>query len=182
MKRAILVTASAFVLFAVTALTAPLAVAQSQVEQLTDEQRARIVTNCTSMKNTLNQLKASDALLRVNRGQTYESLSNRLMGSFNARLSNNSLDAKGMLSVTKSYNVTLNTFRTAYTAYERQLVATIRIDCTKYPDEFHAATQDARTKRAAVHDQVTALHQQIDSYRTVVNDFYQDYKRISGSN
>ena len=163
----------------IAAVTAPFAMAQSQNEALTDEQRSRIVENCTSIKNTLVQLKASDALLRVNRGQAYESLSSRLMDTFNSRLSGNGLDSKGMSSVTTEYTKTLNAFRTAYQAYERQLTTAIRIDCAKDPSGFHAAVQDARTKRNAVHTQVLALHQRIDDYGVVVNDFYQDYKRVS---
>lgn len=180
MKRTLFTAAGAIALFAVLAWTAPFAVAQSTPTTLTDEQRARIVDNCTSMKNTLNQLKASDALLRVNRGQAYESLRGRLMDPFNSRIGGSNLDAKGMLSVTTSYDATLNAFRAAYSAYERQLTSAIRIDCTKNPDAFHAAIEDARVKRIAVHTQVGALHQKIDDYKTVVNDFYQDYKRVSG--
>jgi len=181
MKQIVLGITGAFMLFVVIALTAPLAIAQSQSEQLSDEQRARIITNCTSMKNTLTQLKASDALLRVNRGKAYESLRLRLMDTFNSRLSSNSLDAEGMVSVTKSYDSTLSDFRTAYLVYERQLTVTMRVDCSKDPDAFHAAILESRTKRAAVHAKVLELHSRIDDYKTVVNDFYEDFKRVSGS-
>lgn len=159
---------------------APLTFAQAQTPApLTDEQRVRVVANCTTIKNTLTQLRASDALLRVNRGQAYETLSSRLMDTFNARLSSNGLDAKGMLSVTATYDANLAAFRTSYQSYERQLVTAIRIDCVKDPDGFHAAIADARTKRTAVHEQVLKLHQSIDDYTTVVNDFYVDYKRVA---
>lgn len=181
MKRTGLLTIAGLAVFTLFAWGAPflISTATAQSTQLTDEQRARIVSNCTTIKNSLNQLRASDALLRVNRGQAYESLSNRLMDTFNARLSSNGLDAKGMVSVTSTYDATLTGFRTAYQGYERQLVAAIRIDCTKDPDAFHAAIADARTKRTAVHDQVVKLHQAIDDYGTVVSDFYGDFRRVS---
>jgi hypothetical protein len=182
MKHVRRIFASTLVLVAAVALTAPLANAQSQAAPLSDEQRAQIVTNCTSIQASLTQLKISDALLRANRGKTYESLRSRLMDTFNGRLATNSLDAKGMISVTQSYNASLNSFRDAYVAYERQLAAAIRIDCTKEPDEFHAATQDAREKRALVYKQILALHQHIDDYGSVVADFYVDFKRVSGAN
>lgn len=182
MKQTLLVFGSALALFVAVVLMAPFTFAQAQTTQLNDEQRSRIVANCTTIKNTLNQLKASDALLRVNRGQAYESLSGRLMGAFNTRLSGNGLDAKGMIAVKDQYDTTLNTFRASYQAYERQLVAAIRIDCTKNPDAFHAAIEDARIKRTEVHVQVEKLHKTIDDYKTVVSDFNENFKRVSGQN
>ena len=148
---------------------------------LTDEQLQRISTNCQSIKNSLNQLHASDALLRVNRGQIYESMVTKLMNNFNARLANNSLDNKGLLVVTGGYQSALTTFRTDYQAYERQLSAAIRIDCEKQPSEFHFAVEDARDKRKKVHTDVLRLHQYIDDYRASVSDFLINYERITES-
>lgn len=147
---------------------------------LTEEQLGRISANCLSIKNTLNQLHASDALLRVNRGQIYEAMSTKLMDRFNARLSGNDLDARGTIAVTTSYRTALATFRTDYQAYERQLSTAIKIDCNQKPADFHNAIEDARTKRDKVHDDVIRLHQYIDDYRSAVNDFYINFQRISG--
>lgn len=149
---------------------------------LSDDQLRRIVANCTSAKSTLNQLHASDALLRVNRGQLYESLANRLMNNFNNRLSSNSLDAKGLLLVTTNYKAGLETFRSSYQTYERQLSAALRIDCTKQPADFYVATEDAREKRTKVHENVLKLHQYIDDYRSAVNDFFINYQRVTKDN
>ena len=88
-------------------------------EDLTPEQADRVRTNCVSIKNSLNQLHASDALLRVNRGQVYESMATKLMDTFNARLSNNRLDNKAMTAATTSYRAALATFRSDYIAYEQ---------------------------------------------------------------
>jgi hypothetical protein len=147
---------------------------------LTSEQLDRISANCLSIKNTLNQLHASDALLRVNRGQIYEAMSTKLMDRFNTRLSSNSLDASGTTAVTTSYRTALATFRTDYQAYERQLSTAIKIDCSEKPAEFHVAIEDARSKRDKVHDDVIRLHRYIDDYRRAVNDFYINFQRVSG--
>lgn len=147
---------------------------------LTDEQRAAIRTNCVSIKNSLNQLKASDALLRVNRGQMYESMRSKLMDRFNGRLESKNLDNRGVTVVTGTYASTLDTFRTNYVTYERQLAATIRIDCTQDPDSFRAALQLARERRTIVHDDVKRLHQLIDDYRNAAADFRLDFERVSG--
>lgn len=146
---------------------------------LTDEQREQIRSNCVSIKNTLNQLKVSDALLRVNRGQVYESMSGRLMDNFNARLGSKNLDNRGVVAVTVSYDATLNTFRSHYQDYERQLVSAIRIDCTEDPDAFHASVQSAREKRATLYEDVLRLHQLIDDYRNAASDFRLNFERVS---
>ena len=146
---------------------------------LTNEQLERISANCVSIKNTLNQLHASDALLRVNRGQIYETMSTKLMDRFNSRLQSNNLDATGTQAVTTSYRSALASFRTNYQAYEQQLSAAIRIDCSQKPAEFHAAVEDARTKRSKVHSDVIRLHRYIDDYRSAVNDFYINFQRVS---
>ena len=147
---------------------------------LTEEQRERIVVNCVGIKNTLNRLKVSDALLRVNRGQIYESMRGKLMEPFNDRLGNNSLDNRGLVAATKSYNIELSAFRSDYQSYERQLIAAIQIDCTEDPDAFHFAIENARILRQQVNDGVGRLHEYIDDYRNGVSDFRLNYERVSG--
>lgn len=168
----------------IAALLLPVLTLQNVSAQssLTEEQLQRISANCLAAKTTLNQLHASDALLRVNRGQIYESMGAKLMNNFNGRLSSNSLDNKGLLLVTTSYKGALDSFRLDYQAYERQLSAAIKVDCNKQPAEFHDAVEDARTKRAKVHADVIRLHQYIDDYRSAVSDFLINFERVSGSN
>ncbi|MFZ1301208.1 MAG: hypothetical protein WAQ27_01345, partial [Candidatus Microsaccharimonas sp.] len=103
---AIVAVAALTVLLGVTTQTV-----HAQSTALTTEQIEHIRSNCVSIKSTLNQLHVSDALLRVNRGQMYESMANKLMSPFNSRLSNNGLDAKATSLVTTSYRSSLDTFR-----------------------------------------------------------------------
>lgn len=149
---------------------------------LTNDQISRISANCLSIQGSLNQLHASDALLRVNRGQIYESMGSKLMGNFNARLRNNGLDSKGLVVVSDEYQTALSTFRNDYQTYERQLSTAIRTDCTKDQVGFHTALQDARVKRAIVHDDILHLNQYIDDYRSAVNDFMLNFQRVTGAN
>jgi hypothetical protein len=172
------------VLFAMIAasLVSVFALKNSYATDLTSDQTALIQANCGSIKGSLNQLHASDALLRVNRGQIYESVGTKLMDSFNSRLSNNGLDNKGLVSVANEYQAALTTFRTDYQAYEQQLSATIKVDCTKNPTAFNDALESARTKRSTVHDDVTHLNQYIDDYRSAVNDFMLNFDRVTEKN
>jgi len=151
----------------------------AKAEDLTPDQVSHIKSNCVSIKNSLNQLHASDALLRVNRGQTYESVASRLMDNFNNRLSVNSLDNKAMTTVTSNYRSALNKFRIDYITYEQKLSAAIRTDCVAQPNTFHSTVLEARELRETVHDDVLKLHRYIDDYRSSVGDFLLNFERVS---
>jgi len=168
------VVAALTVLFGLSAQTA-----HAQSTSLTSEQIDHIRSNCTTIKSTLNQLHASDALLRVNRGQVYESMASKLMGPFNSRLSNNRLDARATSAVTTSYRTALDAFRSNYKSYEEKLSSAIRIDCFNQPELFYNTIEQARINRAKVHDDVLKLHRSIDDYRSAVGDFLLNFERIS---
>lgn len=160
-------------------LLLPLTGNSAHAEDLTPDQVAKVKSNCVSIKNSLSQLHATDALLRVNRGQVYESMATKLMDTFNDRLAGNRLDNKAMTTVTTSYRSALNTFRSDYIAYEQKLSEAIRIDCSSQPNTFHTTVQEARTLRSQVHEDVLRLHRLIDDYRTSVSGFLLNYERLS---
>jgi len=157
----------------------PFAAKPAVAEDLSPDQAARVRANCLSIKNSLSQLHASDALLRVNRGQVYESMGTKLMDTFNDRLASNRLDNKAMTSVTSRYRTALDTFRTDYIAYEQKLSETLHIDCSSQPNTFHASLEQARKLRSTVHDDVLKLHRLIDDYRSSVSDFLLNFERIA---
>jgi hypothetical protein len=143
---------------------------------MTDEQISLIKTNCSSTKLTLNQLHSSDALLRVNRGQIYESIYARLMNQFNVRVASNSLNNTGLTAVSNSYESLLDTFRADYIIYEQQLSLAISIDCSKQPVSFYDAVVLAKNYRSKVHQDITALNSQISQYQTALSAFSESYK------
>lgn len=154
-------------------------VSAQSAEELTPAQEERVRTNCVSIKSTVNQLHASDGLLRVNRGQLYESMASGLMDRFNDRLGGNGLDNKAMVTVTGSYRSALTTFRSDYISYEQKLSQAIRVDCATKPAEFYKLLQEARALRAIVHEDVKKLHVYIDDYRSSVNGFLTNFERLS---
>ena len=141
---------------------------------ISNQQIDRIYENCTQAKNTLNQLHASDALLRVNMGQIYESISTKLMAKFNTRVSNNKFDNNNLTSATNSYNSMLDNFRSDYKKYEERLTLAIGIDCKKQQVSFYDAVALARTERNRVHDDIVKMNQYIDQYQLAVNQFETD--------
>ena len=150
--------------------------AYAQGNEITASQIELIRTNCASTKNTLNQLHVSDALLRVNMGQRYESTSAKLMSRFNDRVSSNSFSNASLTAVTTAYEQSLDTFRSDYKNYEEQLASTIGIDCSKQPTVFYSAVITSRDKRNQVHSDVVKLNQYLDQYQSVVEQFEKNYQ------
>lgn len=149
--------------------------ANAQEAPITDAQISRIRGSCVTALNTLNQLHASDALLRVNRGQLYESISSKLMTQFNTRVSRTGYDASNLKTITSNYQKQLDTFRTDYQNYEEQLSRTLDVDCSKQPVEFYNDVDQSRADRSKVHDDTTQLNQYISDYQTAVSNFRQHY-------
>jgi hypothetical protein len=143
---------------------------------VTDEQIARIRSNCVTTRNTLNQLHASDAYLRVDRGQLYQSIITKLMTPFNERLLSNNLDVSLLAATTSSYSLTLDTFRTDYQAYEEQLSDALNVDCNKEPVTFYDDIIAARAKRSLVHDDVVKLNGFITTYSGGVDTIVKSYQ------
>lgn len=150
-------------------------IASAQNDEPTDAQIQLVKGNCLPLKSTLNQLHASDALLRVNMGQLYESIAIKLMNGFNGRVENNNLNNNSLVSVTKSYNTVLDNFRDDYQTYEEKLSTAINIDCQSQPDSFYNAISSARIYRDKVHSDVIRLNQSITGYQSTVDQFESDY-------
>ncbi|MDB5167106.1 MAG: exported protein of unknown function [Candidatus Saccharibacteria bacterium] len=147
---------------------------------MTDAQIVRIKASCTSAKTSLNQLRVSDALLRVNRGQMYDSMTSKLMSPFNSRVDSNNLNSKDLVSITNNYNTAFTTFSNDYQAYAEQLSSALNIDCQKEPVAFYDAVASSRTKRGQVHSDVVILHQYIDDYATAFGTFVSDNQQTIG--
>ncbi len=150
---------------------------------LSGSHKQQIISNCTSVKSSLNQLHRSDASLRVNRGQMYEVVGTKLMARLNGRLVANRLDASTLVSTAARYDTALLNFRDTYKRYEEQLSTLLRVDCTKQPETFYRALLDVRAKRTEVHKSVTNLNSIMSDYHQDFIDFSNEYetatKRIS---
>jgi hypothetical protein len=143
---------------------------------MTEAQIERIKSNCVEAQSALYQLHASDALLRVNRGQLYESMSTKLMEPFDGWLTLNSYNASDLVSIAADYNDKLNEFRTDYQQYEEAMSKTLDIKCTNQPVAFYDSVADTREKRGKVHESTLALHQLIRDYKKSFEDFTKDFK------
>lgn len=173
MKR-VIVTLS---VFAMTAILGAIWHASARAENtpMTEAHIARIRANCVDAQSTLRQLHASDALLRVNRGQLYESISTKLMAPLNSRISLNRLDGVSLVSIATTYESQLVYFRQSYQQYEEAMSQTLRINCINQPVVFYDSVADARSKRKKVHDSTVALHNTISEYKTEFEAFAKQF-------
>lgn len=138
----------------------------AQTSQLTDTQTRNIFANCTSIKNRLDQLHVNDALLRVNRGQIYETILSKLMIQFNKRYQSNGKDAAFLQSSTQKFSEQLEKFRKDYMLYEQQLDDTIRIGCSSDAQKFIENIELSRQYRKAVFDDLQQLNLYLDNYKS----------------
>lgn len=151
---------------------------RAEIAPMTEAHIARIRASCVEAQSTLTQLHASDALLRVNRGQQYESISTKLMAPLNSRIALNRLDGVTLVSVAAKYEGQLADFRSRYQQYEEAMSRTLKINCTNQPVAFYDSVSDARTKREKVHAATTVLHQTVRDYK---NEFETFARQIEGA-
>lgn len=142
---------------------------------LTPAHIERIKGNCNSAQNSLIQLHASDGLLRVNRGQVYESISTRLMAPLNSRLVLNRVDTANLQPISIKYERQLAQFRETYREYEVAMSKMLADNCTRNPTKFYYDVDEARTKRQNTHETVKELQKTIREYGTEFDNFAQPY-------
>lgn len=147
--------------------------AQSPESAMTDAHIARIRSNCVEAQSSLSQLHASDALLRVNRGQLYEFISTKLMAPLNSRIALNRLDGVSLISVSANYERQLVAFRLNYQAYEEAMSDLLKIKCTDQPVAFYDAVASTRTKREKAHSSTLELNALIKTYKAEFDTFVQ---------
>lgn len=166
--------------FALSLLISGFAIIQTNAQgvSLTAEQTQHISENCNAIKNVLNQLHISDALLRVNIGQQYELVSTKLMERFNNRLSNNRFKIDDLKLSYNNYGLKLDSFRADYITYEESLSIAIKVDCKFKPNDFYQSLMSARNNRSRVYEDVKTLNQEIDQYRSAVAAFEKSYQAI----
>ena len=143
---------------------------------MTDAHIQRIKASCLQARANLYQLHASDGLLRVNRGELYQSFSSKLMVPFNSRVALNQLDSGKLVSITSQYSKQLDGFINTYRDYERAMSQVLELDCTKQPVAFYDGVADAREKRRKVYTHSEALRKLTRDYREAFDIFARDFK------
>lgn len=143
---------------------------------LTDDQLATIKSQCTTLQSTLTQLHQNDTLLRIDRGQLYQTISDKLMVPLNQRIASNQLDGSTLVAMTASFNSQYQTFYKDYQQYDQDLSAVQAIDCTKQPSQFYSALETARADRQTVGNDTAKLNIIANQYGAAVLQFQKTVK------
>ena len=160
-----------FIILATVIVLPQFSYALSSSTVLDDNQIEQIRNNCINTQATLARVHTSDALLRVNLGRQYDTLSTRLMAPFNSRAALNKLDVTPLVSTTTKFETSLDKFRTSYKNYEETVSSALQTDCKSHPVAFHDTVAEAQEKRKIVADSVTELNRLVAEYKTNFEQF-----------
>lgn len=131
---------------------------------------SKIQHNCSNLMSNLRQIHTSDALLRVNSGQSYNSIATRLMARLNSRLSINRLDGAVLIDTTSKFEKLRTSFVSQYNDYDNSMSELLRIDCQKSPEEFYNRLQVTRKLRSELATTSNKLSDNVIIYRQGVVD------------
>lgn len=164
MTKRHIVIALLIAVLGVSFVVRPVEAQQADIPVMTDAHMQRIQQNCGDALRTIQQIHASDGPLRVNRGQLYESISNKLMAGMNGRLTAHKADASSLVKLTAQYDKILVEFRVNYKKYDDQMSSVLTINCRKQPVAFYDEVAKARALRKVVNTNVNDLNQLIRDY------------------
>lgn len=145
---------------------------------MTEEQINYIRQNCVRAQSSLNQLHASDALLRVNRGRLYELISTKLMAPLNSRIALNRMGGLKLTATTLEYGRQLDIFRSSYQDYEEAMSRTLEIRCINQPVAFYDSLKETREKRQKVYADTLALNALLQAYKTNFEEFASEQQGV----
>ena len=155
--------------------------AYGEADVITDDQIKVIRSRCTELKATLQQLHDSDKLLRINRGDLYQVLSDELMSPLNQRIASNQLDGANLVRITANYTTAYQQFYTAYQSYENSLTALLAINCVNQPTTFYSQLLDAHEKRINLHETSVKLVTLAKDYKTNFTAFKKSALKNTGA-
>lgn len=125
-------------------------------------------SQCQSIRSILQRIQHNDALLRVNAGQAYNTISTNLIAKLNSRLALAQIDSSRMVVIARDYEEARKAFAQQYNEYESNLTALVRTDCTDKPGEFYAQLIKTRDARRQISESVTTMSKLAADYRVAV--------------
>ncbi|MDO8335562.1 MAG: hypothetical protein Q7T74_02125 [Candidatus Saccharibacteria bacterium] len=158
------------VLLAVISVFVVSQTATAQTAELTPEKQVVIVQTCVAAQTTLQKIQHNDAATRVNRGQSYETIVNRLMTPLNIRATSNEYNnsAPLLIGTTSKYQQALDSFKKDYENYDDAVSLALKTKCKDKPAVFYGYIEEARTQRQNVANDVATLTTLISDYRNNV--------------
>lgn len=125
-------------------------------------------SQCQSIRSILQRIQHNDALLRVNAGQAYNTISTNLIAKLNSRLALAQIDSSRMVVIARDYEEARKAFAQQYNEYESNLATLVKMDCTDKPSEFYAQLIKTRDARQQVSESVVTMSKLATDYRVAV--------------
>lgn len=131
-----------------------------------------VYNQCDIIRADLKQVHTSDSLMRVNIGQVYNGVSDKLMARLNSRLAVNRLDSTKLVAITSQYEATRADFASNFNLYDDALNKLLKIKCRDKPEEFYQQLVATRELRQELTGSSNQLNQLITEYRLEVEGLY----------
>lgn len=139
--------------------------------QISDQQAAQVRQACKPAQSILQRLQTTDVATRVNRGQIYENLLNRLITPFDSRVSLNRYDATALNGAAIAIGQKFTQFKTDYVQYSDDFSQLLTYNCQSDPRGFYAVLVTTRNDRTAVSNDINNIKSAIDRYTGAFTSF-----------
>lgn len=130
-----------------------------------------VTMDCLAVKFKLSDIHQQDGLLRVTLGQSYETMSTKLMARLNARVVENKLDGAALIKSAAEFETALGKFRDDYRKYEVSMNTLMKADCQSQIQTYYISLESTRELRANVNADAKKLSAIIDQYYKEFADF-----------
>ncbi len=114
---------------------------------ISDEQKAAISENCTSVKTSLKMLQKADSRTRVFLGTSYEHILTNFISPLNIRLAKNNHPETTLSEIQIQFATKRNKFSDTFTQYMKALETLGNTDCTHDPENFYNNLEKTRAQR-----------------------------------
>lgn len=164
---ALIVTGATTIMVASTS-RAELVVSKAQINAIKE--------HCVANQASLNQLHQTDAFLRIDRGNLYKTISDKLMVPLNRRIAANGLDGGLLVATTAQFNNEYKRFYAKYISYDTAISNLLSIDCTREPVSFYDALVKAREARTELNSSTQRLVDLARQYKTQFDTFRTNFR------
>lgn len=137
---------------------------------LTDEQIGNIITNCSSIKETLKRVQNSDRNTRISLGRTYQTILTNFITPLNVRLVKNNRSDTTLTNIQAVFSQTREAFNRDYISYSQDLEMLIDMDCTDKPNDFYYQLDKTRESRRKIANDINAINSIISNHTEAVNN------------
>ena len=169
MKRLFIV----FGLLAVSLVGVQTAAAQDSepVTTISQEKITKIRDHCIENQAALNRLHQTDLFLRNDRGELYQTISEKLMVPFSRRLATNQVDGGTFVDLAATFKTEYSRFNRAFIDYDNAITRVLSVKCLDEPVTFYNELLEARQRRDALAKSNQALMEIIRKYGTAFADY-----------